>query len=282
MVSEVIEVPVEAPVEQEEAPAEELSEETPDVTFDESPVEAPAEDAAPAPSGAPDVAKEIADLRRELAELREKQQPQRTEAEIRADLEDGLRRQRQQDEEQRQQEQAWKDELNESLQAVLVTKGYTDIPAEDVRTVGERFINRRYDQIAQKEVGEVRSALMWLREGADGEAHKIALTPKSSRYANDLADSFNTIYQTLKARAEKEAREGYVPTSEREKWVEDEIAKRNAKARKGDADLVRIEGQPSAGGPERGSPAWWSALGTEGRKDRANIAAFDAYTAAHR
>lgn len=245
MVSEVIETP-----EVEEAPAEQAVEETP-IELGESPAEQ-AEEAEPDESviaEEPDLHTELAALRAELAEVKaaQAQKPQRSEAEVRAEIEANLRAQQQAQEEQRQQEQAWKDELNESLQAVLVTKGYTEVSAEDVRSVGERFINKRYDQIQNRTVTEVTDALTWVKEAAMEQPHTKNLSPKAQRYASDLLDSFNAIYGVLKTRAEEGARSGYIPESELPAKVEAEIAKRNAKSREGQEELKRPAAQQPAG-----------------------------------
>ena len=77
--------------------------------------------------------------------------------------------------------------------------------------------------------------------------------------------------------AEAKAREGYIAESELGKKVDEEIARRNAKAREGTTELQRAQ-ETSSGGPELGSPQWWASIGPEGRKDPANQARLDDWT----
>lgn len=242
MPNEVIEKPVDTPDAPEvEAPAEETAE-TPSVTFDESPPDTPAEE-APAEDDSKTLASEIAQLRQELSDLKN-QKPQRTEAEIRADLEESTRRQQQFEEQSRQAEQSWKEELNESLNALLTTKGYYDVEPEAVRAIGERFINKRYDQIANREVAEVRNALTWLREGAEGQAHTVNLSPKAARHVSDMADSFNAIYGRLRERAV--TGDEFIPKADLDTRVKAAVQAdreaRAAKSREGEEDIIRPRG----------------------------------------
>jgi hypothetical protein len=68
----------------------------------------------------------------------------------------------------------------------------------------------------------------------------------------------------------------YVPKADIPKLVRAEIESRNAKAREGKTNLPRVEGTPTGTTDE---VAWWRGLSAEERRDRANIARFDRYTA---
>lgn len=223
--------PIEAP-EVEEVPAPEV-EEAPDVQFDE-PSEPEAEE-APDP---------VAELKAQIAALEEKlasQPAPKSESEIAATLEERLRRQEEERARQRQQEQDDREELHDSIRATLMASGYSDVEPETVRKTAERFINKRYDQIANKEAGSVRNALVWLRDNFQNGRSDVVLSQRESGYASQLAESFNNIMQLMKEQATGD----FIPKAELSRHVDAEIERRNAASRNGKKPLKSPEGAPA-------------------------------------
>jgi hypothetical protein len=225
--------------EEQEVPVEE-EEQAPDITGEPEPE--PAEEQEPAES--PD--DELAQLRAEIAELRSqltKPQDAKSEAEIRQELQQQIRAEQELEQESRKREDADREELHDALQAALGAAGYVDVPVETVRRVGERFINKRYDQIANKEVGEVRNALVWIRELAEQGKSTKALSPRAYQYAQQLQGSFGAIFEKLKEQARTSP--DLIPQDKLGELVEAEIEKRNARNRAGKTNIKRTDGDPA-------------------------------------
>lgn len=227
-------------VEEEEIPAPPEAETPaePDVSFDESPAEEAAEEQ---PDPIAEMRREIADLKAQLTQPKE---PVRSEAEIAADVERRFQVRRDQQEEQRRRETEDREELHDSIRATLVAAGYSDVEPEAVRKAGERFINKRYDQIAVREAHSVRNALLWLKDNFEQGRSELGLSQKEAGYADQLAQSFNAVMGQMREKAVTGG--DYIAKADLPKLVDAEIARRNAKAREQEKPLARVDGTPPA------------------------------------
>ena len=253
MVQQLLDDPTTEPV---EAPAEEPeqaedAEEQPSVAFDE-PVEEPEAEEPEIAVGAEDP---VAELRAEIAALKEQltnNKPQRSEAEISAQVQARLRAEAEARDAAKVREQNDREELNESIGAVLATSGYADVEPERVTKIAERFINKRYDQIANREVGEVRNALIYLKDTAMGQEPSVLLSPKATKYAQDLGDSFVAIYDLVEQSIRTSG--DYIHKDDLDKVIEARNAERNAKQPK---EAIRRPASEPARAENRNSIEYW-------------------------
>ena len=165
-----------------------------------------------------------------------------------------------------QQEDNERQERRELLQAAL-DRG------DDPQAVLERYDQKRQNQWLDRAEGISLQALNALAEQIEGKTPYIG-DPRVQRVYEQLEPAMNLAFQAGVQAASGAVAEQYIPKAELDKYVDAEIKRRNAKAREGKTPIQRPEGVP-AGGSEAGSPAWWAALGPEGRRDPANQSKLD-------
>lgn len=206
MVGAPVEAPIETPTPvEEQAPVVE-PEETPQIDLGESPEETgeetPAEE-APDPVAA--LQSQIAALTEKIDELRS--QPRPDPEQVREAERARLRMEQEQQQRDRDRSQAEQEEMEEAISATLISQGVDPqlLQTGAVRKAAERIINKRYDQIANKEIGHVSEALKWVRGFAEKGEAPYAISGRASQYAGQLADDFNAIYGTLKSQAQTTA-----------------------------------------------------------------------------
>jgi hypothetical protein len=122
----------------------------------------------------------------------------------------------------------------------------------------------------------VEAAFDYLTAPAYGKAEEWS--DDYTAAAGKLGPKLQNLVNTIRPQIEAKAREGYIAESDLPARVDAEIARRNAKAREGQEELKRVDGMAPSGDEQ----SWWSGLTPEGRRDSANIARFDRYTASRR
>ena len=264
--------PAEAPVQPElpdQAPPEEQTE------IPAPPVEA--ESAAETPAEAADLQVEVAEPEKPDYITREEWEREREEIRKQAAA-DALEtdRRRRQTENARKAKQAERDaeertELIDSIRVAFIEEGNLAPPTEKIAASVDRLVRKRTEQIGLANLELVAQAWDYVTASAFGQEGEWdeAFGPA----ARTLAPKLQNLVNHIRPQIEAKAREGYISEEELPKRVDAEIAKRNAKAREGQTQLPRSEGAVSA--QQEGSPAWWSSIGPEGRKNPANQKLFD-------
>lgn len=144
-------------------------------------------------------------LRAELAEVKERlAQPQRSEADITAEIEARLRSQRQSEEGRKAQRQTEQAELADSVKATLGAAGVYDADPQMVANLIERVTNKREtqisDQAAQSTLNDVADALGIATNKALGLQASQPLTQQSANLVGLMAQFIDGILSHPQAR----------------------------------------------------------------------------------
>lgn len=276
---EVVEQPDEVE-EQTPAPSEP---ETPVIDIGESQDEEAEEAEAPDP---------VADLKAQITALQEQiASIQTPKGESEESIRERLRLEQEERERDNERAAADRREVETAIKANLIANGVPAdlIDASALREATEQVFNKRYDQIANKEISQVSKALKWVRGFAETGKAPSAINGRAAQYAGQLADDFNTIYDRLKAQAQDTADLTGMKAEDLVKRLSadqikaihaHESGRLGAQNRNGQKPFKRPEGAAPASG--QSELEWWSSLTPEGRRDPANIARFDRYTSSLR
>jgi len=255
LVSETLEVQEELPLAPPvEAPAS-IPDETPVIDIGES----QEEDVEEAPAAVEETPDPVTALQAKIDSLTEKidaiqSRPSADPDQIRQAERDRLRVEQDIRDEQEKRAKADREEMHDAIKAVMVGSGDTDVEPTTIERVAERFINKRYDQIANKEIAHVSEALKWVRGFAESGSAPSQLTGRAAQYAGQFAEDFNAIYGKLRQQAQDTGDLTTVKTDELVKRLsadqikaiaDNEIARRNAVANTGKKPLARADGTPS-------------------------------------
>lgn len=151
------------------------------------------------------------------------------------------------------------------------------IADETITLTIDRAASRKAQTLSAGVLDTVDAALDYLTAPAYGK--EAELPEEAEEAAKRLGPKLQHLVNTIRPAIEAKAREGYIAESDLPARVDAEIARRAAEKRVGTDDLKRVEGTPAGGQSELD---WWKSLGPEGRRDPANIARFDRYTASQR
>ncbi len=251
--------PIAPPETEEQTPVPE-TEETPNIDIGESDSEETEEQAEPQgedegkPPDPISVLQQTIDrLSGQIEEL--KSRPTTDPQTIEANVRERTRMESEQREREQQQAASDREEVEEAINATLIAGGVPQdmLDAQAVRKATERVFNKRYDQIANKEIGHVSEALRWVRGFAETGTAPHAISGRASQYAGQFADDFNAIFGKLKSQAQQTADFSQMKaddlmkrlSADQIKAIADaEIGKRNAQNRNGTKPLRRPEGAP--------------------------------------
>ena len=168
-------------------------------------------------------------------------------------------------------------ELKDTLAAAFVSRGYAAPDDDSLASAVQRSVGKARQHISDETLDAVDDAFTyWTDQNADRPDH-----PAVERVQKHLTAFAAQIRPLIEA----EARKGFTADAEVadrvKKAVEADRAARNAREREGQEDIKRVDGSP-ANAAERGSLAWWSSLGREGRALPENQSAYDAWLARQR
>lgn len=163
-------------------------------------------------------------------------------------------------------------ELQDTVKAAFGAQGIYEVPDEAVLNAIDRTVRKRSEQIAAAALSTVEQAFDYIVAPITGTDVELddAMIPAGRK----LAPKVQSLIDALRPRIEAEARKGYVAESDIPKLVEAEIAKRAAKAREGQPDFQRPEGQPAT--TNKGSIEYWeSRIAREGEEGHPDMSASD-------
>lgn len=194
---------------------------------------------------------------------------------IRADEREAERRRRQTEGARRaaaeKRESEERADLRDQIRAAFIEEQGMAPPTEKIEASIDRFVRKRADQLTSSSLDTVDQAFDYIVAPIYGQSPDLddSFEPAARR----LAPKVQAMINAMRPQIEAKAREGYIAESELPKRVEAEIARRAAKGREGQTELVRPEGVPSVNdnssiadrldriGTARETPAdrqWWN------------------------
>ena len=241
--------PAEAPV---ETPTEVVGDPVaPAIPETETENPAPAEVAAPDPESAAtsELQVEVVEPEKPNYITREEWEKERAEvaSKAAADALESDRRRRQTEnarkaaQEKREAEE--RIEARDTVKAAFGAAGIYEVPDDAVYTAIERVARKQAASLANSSLDTVDQAFDFIAAPAYGQ--QVDLDESFEPAARRLAPKIQQLIDHVRPQIEAKAREGYVAEADIPKRVEAEIARRNAKAREGQTELVRPEGAPS-------------------------------------
>ena len=267
------ETPTETSTEEQTAPAQvEVQTETPPEVIEESAAETPSEAAVPQVAVVEEKPEYVTreQWEREKAEVAQRAASEAIEADRRRRQTENARKA--QNEERQRLRVA---QTVDTVKATLIARGIDPeaVTEEAVVTAIDRVAQERADAIARDRADSVGEAWDYLTAPAYGQ--NVELDDSFADAARVLSPKLQHFIDQIRPQIEAKAREGYVAESDLPKRVDAEIARRAAQSREGVTELARPEGSPASSDEQ----TWWSSLTPEGRRDPANIARYDRYTA---
>ncbi len=251
MVSEVVEAPV-----QVDPAVPEVAEET------ESPapeVEAAAPETEQEPAATSELQVEVTEPEKPNYITREEWEKERAEVASRAaaDALESDRRRRQtenarkakQEAEQRESDQ----EAVDTLKAALGAKGIYEVPDDSALSAINRIASKKAERMVAASADVVEQAFDFITAPVYGQ--QVDLDDTFEPAARKLAPKVQHLIDTIRPQIEADARKGYIAESELPAKVDAEIARRAAKSREGQTELVRPDGPPPTG--NRNTIEYW-------------------------
>lgn len=165
--------------------------------------------------------------------------------------------------------------LADALLGTLGKLGYHDVPVESVKGLMDRHGESRA-QFMQSELSDDYDVAIGYHMG---RVPADTLTERQIAIVRSLGDHLGTWATGAREQIVAEARKGWVEESTIPKLIEADNAARQAKTREKETNLRRVDGTPQSNQSEL---EWWRNLDPQGRRDPANIARFDKYTASQR
>jgi len=170
---------------------------------------------------------------------------------------------------QEQRDREEQQEAVDTIRAALVSQGIDPqiVTEEGVQRTVDRLARKKADRMAAEALQTIEPAWDYLT-GVEAD-----LDEQAAGAAKLLYPRLQALVNQIKPQIEAEARKGYIAESDLPQRVEAEIARRKAKAREGQEELKRPEGQPSVSdtstvaerldriGTSRETPAdrqWWN------------------------
>lgn len=178
-----------------------------------------------------------ADWEREKADVASRAAADALEADRRKrQTENARRAQAEQREREEQQEAA------DTIRAAFVAQGFDPsvVTDEHVTRAVDRLARKKADRIANGSVETLDQAFDYIVAPITGAS--VDLDDAGEAAARRLAPKVQHLIDTMVPQIEAKAREGYVLEADMSKRVDAEIARRNAKAREGETELVRPNG----------------------------------------
>ena len=241
-------------VTQTETPTEVASEEVAEAPVEEQRLfdaEEPAEEAPAADEQLEEVPEEpdkLTVLEQRLKDAEDKLQryeSTKSPEEVRQELEADLQRKATVKRQREEREAADKTELHESLTAALMSAGFADADPQSIARVGERFINKRHDQIVSAEINEVSTAFKWIDSTLRGKSVPV-LSEKAATYAEQFFEQFKNIYGDLSSRAEQGLKDsGWVSADDHKTAVAAAVTADRVDRQKRETDVAHVQGQAS-------------------------------------
>lgn len=228
------------------------------VSADQEPIEVqteePATEVVAEPAAAPDAAAAVpqvevtepekpeymtrADWEREKSEVAQRAAADALEADRRRRQTENARKAAQ---EKREAEE--RIEARDTVKAAFGAAGIYEVPDDVVFTAIDRVARKQAASMATSGLDVLESAFDFIAAPAYGQ--QAELDEAAEPAARRLAPKIQSLIDTIRPQIEAKAREGYIAESELGKRVDAEIARRNAKSREGQTDLVRPEGAPA-------------------------------------